>query len=102
MKRSLLELNSRQKKKKSKKIVSDEDSEESERSQISLRENSTSLVDLEIDEDADDYNTKHYYKISYRMIVKISYRLIVKFRIINKLTKDKRFYFLLFSSKTIY
>ncbi|KAK4887213.1 hypothetical protein RN001_003484 [Aquatica leii] len=54
MKRCFLELNSRQKKKKTNKMESDEDSEESEGSQISSRESSTSPVDLEIDEDLDD------------------------------------------------
>lgn len=54
VKRSLKELNSRQKKKKAKKIESDEDSEESEGTQLSLRESSTSSVDLETDEETDD------------------------------------------------
>lgn len=55
MKRNLKEINSRPKKKKAKKkIESDEDSEESEGSQFSLRESSTSPVDLEMDEETDD------------------------------------------------
>lgn len=54
VKRSLKELNSRQKKKKAKKIESDEYTEESEGSQFSLRESSTSPVDLEMDEETDD------------------------------------------------
>lgn len=52
MKCSLLELNSKPKKRKTKKMESDEDSEESEGSQTSLRESSTSPIDFEIDEDA--------------------------------------------------
>lgn len=60
MKRSLKELNSRQKKKKAKKIERNEISEESEGSQLSLRESSSSPVDLDMDKETDDRSTNNY------------------------------------------
>ncbi|KAL3270273.1 hypothetical protein HHI36_009326, partial [Cryptolaemus montrouzieri] len=54
VRRSLKELNSRQKKKKAKKIECDEDSEGSEGSRFSLWESSTSPVDLEINVETED------------------------------------------------
>ena len=78
MKRSLKELNSRQKKKKAKKIESNDDSGESEGSQFSLRESSTSPVDLEMDEETDDRSINNKLNVTPEKIKDNCY-VLVKF-----------------------
>ena len=78
MKRSLKELNSRQKKKKAKKIESNDDSGESEGSQFSLRESSTSPVDLDLDKKTDDLSINNNLNVTPEKIKDNCY-VLVKF-----------------------
>ncbi|XP_045508867.1 uncharacterized protein PFB0765w-like [Colias croceus] len=83
VKRSLKELNSEQKKKKAKKIESKDDSSESEGSQFSLRESSTSPVDLEMDEETDDRSINNYLNVTPEKIKDNCYVLIDEAHLAN-------------------